>query len=45
MGSHEPFAWTGLKPQISQSQPPKIGLQAWATGTEPKGFFFVFLWV
>jgi hypothetical protein len=33
VGSHDLFAWAGLKPLSSQSQPPKLlGLQARATG-------------
>jgi hypothetical protein len=44
IGSHELFAWAGLEPRSSQSQPPKsLGLQAWATGTQLFSFFLVYL--
>jgi hypothetical protein len=33
MGALELFVQAGLQPQSSRSQPPKLGLQAWATST------------
>jgi hypothetical protein len=43
MGSCELFARAGLEPPFSRSQlPKKLGLQAWASGTQP-GVWFCFL--